>query len=176
MDSPLAVLLRNGTHGAATVRLALKAEQFSVSIAKTPIQIPIPRRNPELLDLGIFRPAITLSGIIDTESTYIATTGNSPAGTRGMETLNVSCETYFIPYKNYLEEVAMKWVTDTSTTLQIEWGDTTTPVSTNSANATGGALYHVAIQQAQFSVLPAQEDRWQYTMQFIAKGRNDITF
>ena len=46
MDSPLAVLLRNGTHGAATVRLALKAEQFSVSIAKTPIQIPIPPRNP----------------------------------------------------------------------------------------------------------------------------------
>ena len=176
MDSPLAVLLRNGTHAGASERLALKAEQFSVSIAKTPIQIPIPRQNPELLDLGIFRPSLTVSGIIDTEATYASNTSNSPAGTRGMETLTVSGQTYYLPYKNYLEEIAIKWVTDASTILQIEWGDTTTPVSTNSANATGGALYYVAIQQAQFSVLPAQEDRWQYTMQFVAKGRNDITF
>ena len=176
MDSPLAVLLRNGTHGAATVRLALKAEQFSISIAKTPIQIPIPRQNPELLDLGIFRPSLTLSGIIDTEATYVANTSNSPDGTRGMEPLTVSSQTYYIPYKNYLEEIAIKWVTDASTVLQIEWGDTSYPTSTNSDNATGGSLYYVAIQQAQFSVLPAQEDRWQYTMQFVAKGRNDITF
>lgn len=176
MDSPLAVLLRNGTHAGASVRLALKAEQFSISVAKTPIQIPIPRQNPELLDLGIFRPSVTLSGIIDTEALFVSNTSNSPAGTRGMETLTVSGQTYYIPYKNYLEEVAIKWVTDSSTVLQIEWGDTTTPTSTGSANATGGALYHVAIQQAQFSVLPAQEDRWQYTMQFVAKGRNDITF
>ena len=85
MDSPLSILLRDGTHAGASVRLALKAEQFSVNITKTPIQIPIPRQSPVLLDLGIFRPAVTVSGIIDTEATYTSNTSNSPTGTRGME-------------------------------------------------------------------------------------------
>ena len=65
MDAPLAVLLRDGTHAGATNRLALKVEQLSISISKTPIQIPIPRSTPQLLDLGISRPSITISGIVD---------------------------------------------------------------------------------------------------------------
>ena len=66
MDSPLSVLLRDGTHAGASIRLALKAEQVSISIAKTPIVIPVARSTPTILDLGITRPAITISGIIDT--------------------------------------------------------------------------------------------------------------
>ena len=62
------------------------------------------------------------------------------------------------------------------TLLQIEIGDTATPLSTNSANSTGGGLYIVAIQQAQFTQEPSKEDRWNFTLQFVAKARNDITF
>ena len=64
-SSPLSVLLRDGTNAGATTRLALKAEQLSISITKTPIQIPIARSTPEILDLGITRPAITISGLVD---------------------------------------------------------------------------------------------------------------
>ena len=70
----------------------------------------------------------------------------------------------------------VKWVSTEDTLLQVEIGDSTTPLSTGSANSTGGGLYVVAIQQAQFTQEPAKEDRWQFTMQFVAKARNDITF
>ena len=173
MDAALAVLLRDGTHAGATTRFALKAEQFSIQIAKTPIQIPIPRQNPELLDLGIFRPSITLSGLIDNIPDNGANTTNGEF--RGTETLTVSGQTYYIPYKNLLEQYCYTWVSDNTTPLQIEIGDTTEEIS-DTSNSTGGVLYHVAIQQAQFSVMPATEDRWQYTISFAAKGRNDISF
>ena len=173
MDAALAILLRDGTHAGASTRFALKAEQFSIQIAKTPIQIPIPRQNPELLDLGIFRPSITISGLIDTIPDSGANTSSGEF--RGTETLTVSGQTYYVPYKNLLEQYCYKWVADNTTPVQIEVGDTTQPISA-SANSTGGGLYHVAIQQAQFSVAPATEDRWQYTISFAAKGRNDISF
>ena len=173
MYSPLAVLLRDGSHSGASLRFALKAEQFSVSIAKTPIQIPIPRQSPQLLDLGIFRPSVTISGLIDNTPDYAANT--SSGETRGCETMTVSGQTYYIPYKNLLEEKMIIWVADASTELQLEIGDSSTPIS-DSSNATGGGVYKVAVQQVQFSVVPAMEDRWQYTISFAAKSRDDITF
>ena len=173
---PVSVLLRDGSHAAATVRLGLKAEQFAINIAKTPIQIPIPQQSPEIIDLGIFRPSITLSGLIDNEPTDASNTTNTPTGARGMPSFVHSGQTYFFPYKNYLEEQVVKWVSTEDTLLQVEIGDSTTPLSSGSANSTGGGLYIVAIQQAQFTQEPAKEDRWQFTMQFVAKARNDITF
>ena len=77
MDAPLSVLLRDGTHTTptvaeaeaglviATTRLALKAEQFSISYARTPMVTATAGSHPILLDLGINRPSITVSGIID---------------------------------------------------------------------------------------------------------------
>lgn len=74
----LAVLLRNCKHafGAANSvadatsptneRYALKCDTFTIQMAKTPIQIPIPQQSPELIDLGIFRPSISIGGLVDT--------------------------------------------------------------------------------------------------------------
>ena len=126
-----------------------------------------------MLDLGIFRPSITLSGLVDNTPDNAANT--STGVFRGTETLTVSGQTYYIPYKNLLEQYCYTWVADNTTVLQVEIGDTSQEMSA-SANSTGGGLYHVAIQQAQFSVVPSTEDRWQYTISFAAKGRNDITF
>ena len=170
MDAPLAVLLRDGTHSGATTRLALKAEQFSLSLAKTPIQIPIPRSTPQLLDLGISRPSLTLSGIVDNVG---GDASNTTSGFQGMESMVVDSQTYYIPYKNFLENKLITWVTSPSTVLQVEVGDASTP---EGANHTGGGIYEVAVQQCQFSVSPAMEDRWVYSIQFVAKIRNGITF
>ena len=172
MDSPLAVLLRDGTHAGATTRLALKVEQLSISIAKTPIQIPIPRSTPQLLDLGISRPSITISGIVDNVG---GDPSNSDSGFEDMEKLSIgsSAQTYYVPYKNFLEEKLVTWVTSPSTVLQIEVGDATTPTGDGH---TGGGVYEVAVQQCQFSVSPATEDRWVYSIQFVAKIRNGVSF
>jgi len=62
----LAVLLRNGTHAAATERYILKCDNASIQVAKTPIQIPIPKQSPQLIDIGVYRPNITLTGVVDT--------------------------------------------------------------------------------------------------------------
>ena len=47
----LAVLLRDGTNSGATDRLALKAEQLSLSFGRQPIQIPLPAASPVIIDL-----------------------------------------------------------------------------------------------------------------------------
>ena len=62
----LSILIRNGTHSGAGLRFALKADSFSISYTKTPIQVPIPEQSPEIIDLGIFRPSISINGVVDT--------------------------------------------------------------------------------------------------------------
>ena len=173
-EAPLAVLLRDGSHAGATVRLALKCDQFSVAITKTPIQVPIPRASPILLDMGSNRPSITISGLVDNVG---GDTSNTTSGFRHMETMTINGQTYYIPYKNYLENKLVTWVTGDQD-VQIEIGDaavveggigTTTP-------ATGGGVYMVIIQQLNFSIAPSTEDRWMFTVQFASGLREGIAF
>ena len=176
MDAPLSVLLRDGTHAGASVSLALKAEQGAIAYARTTIQIPQVQGNPTILDLGQARPSITISGIVDT-------VGGDESNTTAneffnMESMTVSDQTYYIPYKNYLEKRLVTWVTNSGYTVQLEIGDATTPDYSGSGTtaSTGGGIYEVAVQQAQFTVAPGTEDRWIYSIQFVAKLRTGITF
>ena len=175
----VSVLLRNTTHtGTATntthIRYGLLCDNVAISIAKTPIQIPIPQNSPELIDLGIFRPNISLNGIVPT----IGEGNSTTTGYEGMVSfvhtdVNGNAQTYYFPYKNKLEEAAYKWITSTTTDLELEIGDAGTPMG---SNHTGGGVYKVAIQQARFQVDAAREDRWTFAMQFVCKSRQDVTF
>ena len=184
MDSPISVLLRDGTHSGADNHLALKVNQVAISIAREPSQIAVARRSPDLLDLGTSKPSITLSGIIDNIGQDPANTGsdNNTPETWGMEFISVTdgstTKKYYIPYKNYLEDRLIKWLTNTgSIELQLEIGDATRPVATGSSNlATGGAIYKLALVRMQFTQEPGAEDRWVFTMQFISGGREGISF
>ena len=241
MNAPLAILLRNGTHAAATNRLALKAEQLAITYVRSPIQIPQVQGNPTIFDLGQVRPALTVSGLVDNIGTSLdQTTANYGYN---MEALTISGQTYYVPYKNYLESKLVTWLTDDGYEVQLEIGDATRPeylvtqlaealdnsetgvdvdstdgflvgqvllieseqmtitaISDNTftvargANstsavthvdntavsldgpATGGGIYLVAVQQVQFTQTPGTEDRWMYSISFVAKLRNGITF
>ena len=278
MDAPLAVLLRDKLHETATVRLALKVEQFSINFTKQPIQVPVPRQSPIILELGSVRPAITISGVIDNVG---QDRSNKTAGFEHMEKFVVQGQNYYVPYKNFLENKLTTWVSGTGIDLQIEIGDASvregdhasmmpndyagttdgpgyypadtltaampdeggtndthvvvndttnfyvgqhiaiinssgntsnyeimkvqslsnattlivardqkgTPSETHAqgatvfsigispgAPATGGGIYDVAVSQAQFSVAPAMEDRWMYSISFVAKMRDGIRF
>jgi hypothetical protein len=174
-----------------------------MSYAKTPIQIPIAQQSPELIDLGYFRPSVTVTGIIDTIG---GDTNNTTAAVAGMESFlytrtsvnssqfadggHASAQRYYVPYKNALEEAAATWMYLGDTPLQIEIGDAQYPLasyggyapggnvtnrfSTTNQQATGGAIYEVAIQQCRFSLKAATEDRYEFTMQFVAKARLDM--
>lgn len=184
MEAPLSVLLRNNTHASASVRLALKVDQLTLAYARTPIHIAIPFSEPEIFDLGSTRPTITMSGLVDavggdqsnTSSGTDDVSGNTYAF-KGMESLTIGSQTYYIPYKNYLEDRLTTWLTNTGgIDLQIEIGDATRPVATGSSNlATGGAIYKVALGRMQFTQEPGAEDRWVFTMQFISEWREGIS-
>lgn len=169
MDSPL-VLLRDDTHADASIRLALKTEQVSISYARSVIQVPIIQTSPIILDLGMIRPSLTISGIVDTIG---GDQTNTTSGFQGMEAMTISGQVYYIPYKNYLEKKLVTWITDDGYTVQLEIGDAGTP---EGANQTGGGIYHVVPQQVQFSVAPGTEDRWIFSVQFVSKFRSDLTF
>lgn len=182
-ESPLAVLLRDGSHSAATTRFALKCDQFSIAISKTPIQVPVPRSTPILLDMGSNRPSITISGLVDNVG---GDTSNTTSGFEHMDSLTVSgpdgsggtiSHPYYIPYKNYLENKLITWVTGDQD-VQVEIGDSSVVEGGigSSTPSTGGGLYKVIIQQCNFAVAPATEDRWMFTIQFAASIREGISF
>ena len=175
----LAVVLRDGKHngtGVASTFYALKCADFAVQITKTPIQIPIPQQSPELIDIGVFRPSLTISGVIDNGAVNSSTTANY----EGMETINHTRNSvtvaYYIPYKNKLEETVYKWVSDESTNLELEIGDATYPIYSAGNQSTGGGIYEVAVQQCRFQLNAAKEDRWDFTMQFVCRARSGVAF
>ena len=170
----LSILLRNGTHTGASLRFALKADSFSVSYSKTPIQVPIPETSPELIDLGIFRPSITINGVVDTVQP-------TPAS------ISINGQTYYLAFKNWLENAVYNWIASDAATgqLELEVGDTTFPTDSNSnaynasgtlllpGSWTGGAVYRVAIQMARFQLNPSREDRYDFSLQLVAGARQD---
>ena len=192
-DPTLAVLLRNGSHSAANIRYALKANDVAIAYARTPIQIPIAQQSPEIIDLGFYRPSITVTGIVDTTG---GDSTNTTSGFAGMESFvytrasvsaaaiwndggSNSAQTYYIPYKNALEEAISNWIfQEGDTALQIEIGDATTPdyAGSGTTASTGGGIYKVAIQQFQFALAPGMEDRYTYSIQCVAKFRDDVAF
>ena len=187
-DTPLAVLLHH-TDGTVDTRYGLKADSFIVQVSKSPIQIPVPQSSPQLIDFGIFRPAITLSGIVDDigGDPSNTTSPNSDGGeTGGMESFTASdggaSYTWYIPYKNKLEEALYQWMTDDTNRMTLQIGDPTYPVfdrghlGTNPSGtplATGGAKYRVALQQCRFQLDAGREDRWIFQMQFVCEARLD---
>ena len=106
----------------------------------------------------------------------------------------LSSKTYYIPYKNKLEEAIMTWIAANTSGdiahLELEIGESnypmyntaaepqtgTTTVSDTTNSETGGSVYMVAIQQCRFQQDSAQEDRYQFQMQLVASARKDIMF
>ena len=163
----LSILLRDGNHAgsenSATNRFALQADRFSVTMTKAPIQIPIPQSRPEIIDLGVVRPNISVSGVIDTVGLP-----NSADAT-----------TNYVPYKNVLEDfVYYVHFSSSDTPIQIEvLGQDpaagkyhTMPTG---ADHTGGAIYNVAIKNASFNLSAGKENRYDYSLSFVATTRLD---
>ena len=188
MSDSLAVLLRNGIHsdataGKATIRLALKCENISINLGRTPIQVPIPTNAPELIDLGIVRPTISISGLVDNLGTD---TTNTSVNLASMASINVTYNhddddtlKYYIPYKNFLEEFCCEAMFSDDTPLELHVGNPTQRIANGSTTTTGGSIYRVAIQSANFTQMPAMEDRWTFAIQFVAttaRGKDSNIF
>lgn len=147
MASPvLGVLLRNCQHdnndtSTSKVRFVLQCDNFAVQIARTPIQMPIPGNSPELMDFGIFRPSLSISGMVPTvggesEVNAAGLSGQSNidyfaflehtnyARKRNNDTVHT--QKYFLPTKNVLEKAAYTWQVGLSS-IEVEIADASVP-------------------------------------------------
>ena len=262
-EPELAVLLRTCKHSEIDITsrknalpnkfgYALKCDNISISYTKTPIQVPIPQQSPQLIDIGVYRPSVSTSGVVDTiggtatsgqaktatelsdaitdaaaTSFAVASVANITAkdvirvGDEDMDVTSISSTTltvvrgingttatthldeavvtsygpaffegmssisytrtngygaaagtksYYVPYKNQLEDFATQYVYSSSTPLELEWGDANFAKGTQQ---TGGSIYLVALQQIRFQVDASKEDRYTFSMQFVVTSRKD---
>ena len=82
-----------------TEKYALQVEKITLAIQKNPVQIAAPKMSPYLFDLGIYKPVITLVGIVDDQSS---------GQTIGV-TLDSGSETYRIPTAYQLSRMSTDW-------------------------------------------------------------------
>jgi len=192
----LSVLLRDGNHGGSTkeasTRFALLADRVGITIARTPIQVPIPQARPMLIDIGSVRPNISISGTIDTvglnqtedsSSYYMDAVDYKLYNTPTAD--HFSTQTYYVPYKNVLEDFLYYVLyNEASTPIQLELlGPKAPPIRTKAGKRyhtiptgefhTGGAIYNVAIQNVSFNMEATKEDRYAFSMALVATTRLD---
>jgi len=148
----LAVLLRNCAHDEKAtgsiisgnhkrLRYALKCDTFTIQYAKSPMQLPMLGQSPEIIDLNIFRPSITITGIVDT----VGQTTSKTTLFQNMETINVArkywngvkyedvTQTYYVPFKNALEGAVSTWISTETTQLELEIGNANFPLYNTAA-------------------------------------------
>jgi len=143
-------------------RYALKADAFGVSIAKTPIQIPFPQNSPELIEIGMFRPSITVSGTVDRDQSTTPEVVTGPAKGNSSDGDKAN---YFVPTQKQLETFATDTVFDgNNTPIQLI-------VQTDAGSVYG--TYLVALNQARFDLAPGTEDRFSFSLSFVAKDRQE---
>ena len=152
-------------------RYALKADSFGVSITKTPIQIPFPQNSPELIELGMFRPNITVSGTVDRDQAdtpeFVTgpTKGFNNGGGTAIANLDPYHNKYYVPTQKQLES----FVTDSV------YDDGSTPLQliVQTEAGTTYATYEVAVSQCRFDLAPGTEDRYSFSLSFVAKDRQE---
>ena len=156
------VLLHNGGSGG----YVLRAEQLTISLSKTPIQIAIPSGSPTLMDLNMVRPTISIGGVVENT----VTTGSSitlGASVQAETTTTASTlgfnGTYTVPDKNNLEDFFTDEAFSTSNQLAI--------IIMN-PDGTNFNFYNVACQTATFILAPGTEDRYSYNVTMVAGKRN----
>jgi len=150
----LMCLIWNGQNGSSARRYALKTLSVAHQIGKSPIQIAIPSENPQLLDLNMARPTITLSLLLDKVITGQTITGPSK-GTGSDLTV------YKVPTKQDMETFVTENPYDDSQklTLMLIQEDN------------NYEQYEFAIQQFTTNLTPSKEDRYDCTLVLLVTKR-----
>ena len=134
-------------------------------------------------DIGVYRPSISLSGVIDTKPGNAS--GNNTTNFWDMESISftrisgygtqsdTAAKTYYIPYKNKLEDFIINEIYSATAPIELEVGDASYALSAVNDISTGGGVYLCAVQQGRFQVDASKEDRYTFSLQFVVAGRQD---
>jgi hypothetical protein len=172
------ILLHDGSDSGGG--LALKVESLSIALSKTPIQIPLPGESPQLLDLNMIRPNITIGGTVEntvaTGDNYtLATSATTDGGLDGdpastdVAANNVLLKfdgTYTYPDKATLEYFFTSEAYIPGNELALIILD---------PSGTSFSFYNVSGQAATFILAPGTEDRYSYNLVFAAGLRNQVS-
>lgn len=176
---PSMILLYNGATSGGKGHV-LKAESFSMTLAKTAIQVAVPNDTPALMDLNMIRPNLTIGGIVEntvpvgsdyslpataTTDGDIATGDPTGTGVRADSSALNFDGTYTHPDKATLEYF---FYTKAYT------GTTKTCLIVLNPDGTTFSFYSIAGQTATFILAPGTEDRYSYSLTFAGGLRNQM--
>ena len=110
----------------------------------------------------MFRPSITLSGTVDRDQSDTPEIVTGPAKGHSSDTDKTN---YFVPTQKQLEDL----------TTDVVYDDSVTPLQliVQTSAGTTYATYDVAINQCRFDLAPGTEDRFQFSLSFVAKDRQE---
>ncbi len=172
------ILLHDGSDSGGG--LALKVESLSIALSKTPIQIPLPGSSPQLLDLNMIRPNITIGGTVENtvaigDNYTLAATATTDGGLDGNPTSDdIRADnddlkfdgTYTYPDKATLEYFFTSEAYIPGNELALRILD---------PSGTSFSFYNVSGQAATFILAPGTEDRYSYNLVFAAGLRNQVS-
>jgi len=157
----------------------LKAESLTITLSKTPIQIPLPSSSPQLLDLNMIRSNITIGGLVENTvsegSDYtllasVVTDGaldGDPSGT-DVPSDNTALNhhgVYTYPDKAALEHYFTSEAYIPGNELALIMID---------PSGTSYSFYNISGQSATFILAPGTEDRYSYNLVFAGGLRNQL--
>jgi len=179
------ILLHNGIrddtgNASRAAGHVIKVESLTVTLSKTPIQIPLPSASPQLLDLNMIRSSITIGGLVEntvaigadyTLATTATTDGanGDPAATGDAITASHDSLNhhglYTYPDKAELEFYFTKeaYLPDNEMALIIL-----------DPSGTSYSFYNISGQSATFILAPGTEDRYSYNLVWAGGLRNQL--
>ena len=135
----MALSVRLTSDSTPAISYRLQAESFVVNYARGPVQAPVPGALPLLIDLGQYRPTITIVGTVDA-------TGTTDGGVD-------------VPTQNELED----FVSGTGGTPAIYASTITATVVIGGVTNT----YECKITSCSFSLAAARAELWEFRLQMI---------
>ena len=172
------ILLHDGSDGGGGH--VLKAESLTISLSKTPIQIAIPDTSPQLLDLNMIRPNITIGGLVENTTAVganytLATTALTDGGLDGDPTsAGVRADDGLLNFDGtytYPDKAALEYYFSSEAYIP---GNELALIIIDPSGTTF-SFYNISGQSATFILAPGTEDRYSYNLVFAAGLRNRIS-
>ena len=137
----------NSTSGNPT-RYALQVEKVTLALQKNPIQIAAPKNSPYLFDLGTYKPTLTLTGVVDDQSS-----GNS---------VSLGGTAYKLPTAYQISRLSTDWWYDTTQVINLyiqepDYGSNTSYFK-----------YRAALSTVSLDYKALSEERPEFSMVFFA--------
>jgi hypothetical protein len=178
------ILLHNGndlddTNASRAAGHIIKVESLTITLSKTPIQIPLPSASPQLLDLNMIRSSITIGGLVentvpigdDYTLAATATTDGDLDGNPSGTPVQANVEALFHHgLYTHPDKAALEFYFTTEAYLP----DNEMALIIIDPSGTSYSFYNISGQSATFILAPGTEDRYSYNLVWAGGLRNQL--